>query len=69
MPVSKQEYAAVLAQVLPPGEVTFLADLFERLLDGHNAHLADGVQRVLGRNPREFSDYARATAASGIWDR
>ena len=32
-----------------------------------NAHLADGVQRALGREPKDFADYARATAATGIW--
>ena len=29
--------------------------------------LADGVQRALGRPPREFSDYVRRTAATGVW--
>ena len=33
-----------------------------------NAKLADGVQRALGREPRDFGDYARRTAATGIWD-
>jgi hypothetical protein len=36
-------------------------------LDGRNAYLADGVQRALGRPPRDFADYARATAATGVW--
>jgi hypothetical protein len=26
------------------------------------------VQRALGREPRDFGDYARRTAAAGIWD-
>jgi hypothetical protein len=38
------------------------------ITDGRNAHLADGVQRALGREPRDFADYARAAAASGAWD-
>ena len=29
---------------------------------------ADGVQRALGREPRDFADYARETASSGVWD-
>ena len=41
--------------------------LLTTVLDGRNANLADGVQRALGRPPRDFSDYARQTAASGIW--
>ena len=35
--------------------------------DGRNAHVRDGVRRALGREPRDFADYARATAASGAW--
>jgi nucleoside-diphosphate-sugar epimerase len=27
----------------------------------------DGVKRALGREPRDFADYAREAAASGIW--
>ena len=33
--------------------------LFTEVLDGRNATLADGVQRALGREPRDFRDYAR----------
>jgi hypothetical protein len=40
----------------------------ETVLNGRNASLADGVQRALGREPRDFADYARETAASGVWD-
>jgi uncharacterized protein YbjT (DUF2867 family) len=43
-------------------------DLFETLLDGRNAYLCDGVQRALGRAPKDFADFARQTAESGIWD-
>jgi uncharacterized protein YbjT (DUF2867 family) len=41
--------------------------LFTTVLDGRNAYLADGVQRALGRNPRDFSDYVRDTARTGVW--
>ncbi|REJ82736.1 MAG: NmrA family transcriptional regulator [Acidobacteria bacterium] len=41
--------------------------LFETVLDGRNAYVADGVQRALGRQPRDFSDYARTAAAAGAW--
>ncbi|MDP9819327.1 NAD(P)H-binding protein [Spirilliplanes yamanashiensis] len=63
-PVSTEEYAAVLrAQDLPMEFV----DLFTKILDGRNASLTDGVRRALGREPRDFRDYARATAATGVW--
>ncbi len=36
---------------------------------GHNASLANGVQRALGREPRDFADYARDAAEGGVWNR
>ena len=37
--------------------------LFTAVLNGRNAHLADGVRRALVREPRDFADHVR-TAAS-----
>ena len=66
--VSTEDYAeALLAHGMPPDLVGFLRYLFTTVLDGRNAQLADGVQRALGRPPRDFADYARATAATGVW--
>lgn len=49
----------------------FIADVFTGIaretLDGRNSYLADGVERALGRSPRDFADYARAAAAAGAW--
>jgi uncharacterized protein YbjT (DUF2867 family) len=39
------------------------------VLDGRNSYVTDGVQQALGRKPKDFSDYARETAASGVWNR
>ena len=51
-----------------PKEVVWMLDyLFATVLDGRNAHLTDGVERALGRPPKDFADYARNVAASGIW--
>ena len=51
-----------------PKEVVWMMDyLFSTVLDGRNAHLTDGVQRALGRSPKDFADYARDIAATGLW--
>lgn len=51
------------------GEVIdLLTYLFSEVLDGRNARLTDGVQRALGREPRDFSEYARDAAATGVSD-
>jgi len=42
-----------------------LTYLFTTVLDGRNAHLTDGVQRALGRAPRDFADFAQDAAATG----
>lgn len=52
---------------LPPDLTALLMYLFTEVLDGRNAHVADGVRRALGRDPRDFSAYAHATAATGVW--
>jgi uncharacterized protein YbjT (DUF2867 family) len=68
VPVSPEEYAAAaVAQGVPADEVGPMADLFARVLDGHNAHLDTGVGDVLGREPRDFADFVRETAATGVW--
>ncbi|MER5423006.1 NAD(P)H-binding protein [Streptosporangium roseum] len=69
VPVSAEEYAdALVEHGVPAGEATMLTELFTKVLDGRNAHLADGVRHVLGREPRDFADYARDAAATGVWN-
>ncbi|GAA0419398.1 NmrA family NAD(P)-binding protein [Streptomyces luteireticuli] len=63
-PVTDEEYRAYLAEHDQPAE---LADLLALVADGHNAHLVDGVREVLGRAPRDFADFAREEAATGVW--
>ncbi|MFK7842821.1 MAG: NAD(P)H-binding protein [Sphingorhabdus sp.] len=51
-----------------PKEVIWMLDyLFSTVLDGRNSRLTDGVQRALGRPPRDFADYARDAAATDVW--
>lgn len=70
VPVAVEEYAGAMAAEGVPAEVVeLLTYLFTTVLDGRNAQVADGVQRALGRPPRDFTDFARDTAATGVWDR
>jgi uncharacterized protein YbjT (DUF2867 family) len=67
--VSMDEYAAAAAEQDIPDDVAWLIRyLFSEVLDGRNANLADGVQRALGREPRDFADFAREAAAAAVWD-
>lgn len=66
--VPMNEYVVALEQAqLPSDFVALIKYLFTEVLDGRNAYLTDGVQRALGRAPRDFADYARRAAASGAW--
>ncbi|WP_156725579.1 NmrA family NAD(P)-binding protein [Streptomyces apocyni] len=68
VPVPVRDYATVMREIgMPDPEVEFLTALFTDLLDGHNARLADGVRQVLGREPRDFTAFARTDAAAGTW--
>jgi len=68
-PVSGEEFVAGLRAVGMPGEdAEDLAALFTEVLDGRSTYLTDGVQRALGRPARDFAGYARAAAATGVWD-
>jgi uncharacterized protein YbjT (DUF2867 family) len=57
----------MLEHGVPEQVVSLTRYLFETVLDGRNASTTDGVQRALGRAPRDFGDYARETAATGVW--
>ena len=58
----------MVADGLPADFARGLTDLFVEVLDGRSSYLTDGVQRALGREPKDFRDYARETAASGVRD-
>jgi uncharacterized protein YbjT (DUF2867 family) len=67
-PVTARQYGDTLAGFgVPAEEAGFLVELFESLLDGRNSHLSDGVGEILGRAPRDFTDFAREAAAAGAW--
>jgi uncharacterized protein YbjT (DUF2867 family) len=66
--VPAEAFAAGAAeQGLPEDVVSLLMYLFTTVLDGRNAYQTDGVKRALGREPGDFADFARRTAATGVW--
>ena len=68
VPVSEEEYAVAAVRAgVPVEEVEPLIELFAVVLDGRNEHVTDDVHQVLGRPARDFRDYARRSAAAGVW--
>ena len=69
VPISAEQFTSALSREgVPPEVIELLTYLFTEVLDGRNARLTDGVRRALGREPRDFADYAREAAATGVWD-
>ena len=66
-PTPMLDFEADLAVEGVPEEVVgLLRYLFTKVL-GYNAAVADGVPRALARPPRDFADFARDAAATGVW--
>lgn len=67
-PVPHKAFVEGVAASGAPQEVSWMLDyLFATVLDGRNAYLTDGVQRALGRAPKDFADYAEEVARTGLW--
>jgi uncharacterized protein YbjT (DUF2867 family) len=67
-PITPDEYYhALTAEGMPPDLAVPIRDLFGSIFDGRNAYVADGVRQALGREPRDFRDYVRDAAATGVW--
>jgi uncharacterized protein YbjT (DUF2867 family) len=64
--VSLDEYAGLLAGEVPGDVAARLEYLFGDVLDGRNSHLGDGVRRALGREPRDFAEFAREAAVGAL---
>ncbi|MFQ6393262.1 SDR family oxidoreductase [Nocardia sp. KC 131] len=69
IPLSRTDFVAALTEYQVPADVVSLLDyLFGTVLDGRNSKTTDGVQRALGRESKDFAEYVRDTAATGVWN-
>ena len=62
-----EHVAEMIAMGVPRPDAEAVGDLFAVIRNHRSEYLSDGVQRVLGREPRDFSDWARTTATRGVW--
>ncbi|TPD71810.1 NmrA family NAD(P)-binding protein [Flavobacterium microcysteis] len=66
---SIEEYVAQMAAYQIPKEYIDLSTyLFTEVLDGRNASISHGIEEALGRKPKDFSEYVKEIAASGLWN-
>ena len=69
VPISAEAFHSALLPDLGQQQADLLTDLCREVFDGRNASLGDGVQRALGRAPRDFADFCTASAAQAVWAR
>ena len=66
-PLSLDDFHTAIAAEMGPDVAHLLTELCREVFDGRNEKLADGVERALGRPPRDFAAYCDAVARSGAW--
>ncbi len=62
-----EHVAEMIAMGVPRPDAKAVGDLFAVIRNHRSEYLSDGVQRVLGREPRDFGDWAQTVAATGLW--
>ncbi|AJE82579.1 NmrA family protein [Streptomyces albus] len=68
VPVDHQEYVDELVSYEVPADYAlFVADLVAQIRDNRNTATTPTVERILGRPPRDFADFAKSAAADGAW--
>ncbi|MFF0339296.1 NAD(P)H-binding protein [Kribbella sp. NPDC004875] len=59
--------AELVEQGLTREDADAVRDLFAVIRNHRSEYVSDGVQKVLGRPARDFTDWARETATTGVW--
>ena len=69
MQIPAEAFAQGIDESGIPEDIAWLLNyLFDTVLDGRNAYVGDGVKRALGREPADFSAFARRIADRGTWE-
>ncbi len=66
-PITLDQFHAGMSEIGGTSIADVLTEICRQTLDGRNESLGDGVQRALGRPPRDFAEFCRGAAASGAW--
>ena len=69
-PIALPAYSQIMKQQGVPADYIWLIEyLFSEVLGNPSiSHMANDIQNVLGRKPKDFSEYVRETAANGVWN-
>jgi uncharacterized protein YbjT (DUF2867 family) len=68
-PITMDEYEKMLREYEVPEDYIWLINyLFTEVLVERNSIVTNDIQKVLGRKAKDFAEYARETASTGIWN-
>lgn len=66
--ISIEEYSRMLNEYnVPDYLIELICYLFGGVMDGRNEYITNGVQQILGRKPKNFSEYIQKTIKTGVW--
>jgi uncharacterized protein YbjT (DUF2867 family) len=68
-PIGFEQFHAALIELDGPLLADVFTEVCRQIFDGRNARLGDGVQRALGREPRDFAAFCAQATAAGAWNR
>jgi len=67
--ITNDEYTKMLKEYQLPEDVIWLINLlFTEVLVDSNSIVTNDIEKVLGRKAKDFTEYAREAAATGIWN-
>jgi len=67
LPISFEDFHAQLEATSGTIFADIVTAIAQETFDGRNARLGDGVMRAIGRQPRDFTEFASAAATAGKW--
>jgi len=67
--ITIDEYTKMLREYQVPEDIIWLITyLFTEVLVEKNSIVANDIEKILGRKAKDFTEYARDTAKTGIWN-
>jgi uncharacterized protein YbjT (DUF2867 family) len=68
-PITIDEYEKMLREYkVPEDYIWLIIYLFTNILVSSNSIVTNDIEKVLGRKAKDFADYAKETALTGIWN-
>lgn len=67
--ITLDEYSKMLKQYQVPEDYIWLINyLFKEVLVNENSSVSNDIEKVLGRKSKDFMEYAKETAVTGVWN-